>query len=359
MPKLLLDHDYDRPFPAVDRSPFSNHGRIIDSTFDPNGAQAGSGSLRMASPKSAVRIAIRPCWRSLGELFVEAQVRVTPAAARRNIIEGDGSFALYVNDDETLVASVFGPVDGAAGPAWNLLTSGLHSPDGVPQRVPPNQWCKVTFHHDGLTRARLFLDLKLVGVRGDYRSGVGGVGDAGVVIGNWTLTDQFAFVGAIDRVRVWSRDELEPINQFAARPISPAARDLWDEIWLCMASLNPDRRAQFARVSRSWEELFRRFARAVQAAADADRAELHRLLKAYRTHWLANTIGDPAHADALAAFRDLIVRLAGAAWVSDARQLASIVVDLFEGAVCVEPGRLAALDPQFAKFVAEAVSRLA
>jgi hypothetical protein len=359
MLKLLLDHDYDRPVPAVDRSQFSNHGRVIGASFAPDGARPGSGALLFGAPGSAVRVAWRPSWARLNALLVEAWIRVEPKGVRHNVVEGDGSFALFVDDDGSLVGSIFGYVDGAGSPAWNTVSSGTHSPDGVPQRVPASQWCKLTFQHDGLTRARLFIDERLVGARGDYRSGVIGVASAGVVIGNWTLAEQYAFSGAIDRVRVWCRDELAPLDQLAARPISPAARDRWDEIWACLAaSLDPERRRELGVIRRAWEDLVRRFVRAVHAAGTVDHDELRRIIDTYRTNWWANTIDDPSQGDAMVALLGLIDRLLGPAWVQDAQDLARDVVRVFGGEACIDPKRIAACDPQIVSFLADTAARL-
>jgi hypothetical protein len=197
MLKLILDHDYRQPFPAVDTSPLSNHGVVLSAAHHADGAQPGSGALRFAQPHSSVRVPARQCWQRIGSIVAEATVRLDAAPARRNIIEGDGSFALFVAPDDTLVGSVFTLTDGNTSPAWNVVSSATHSPDGVVRKVLVNRWSKIVFQHDGITRARLFIDDRLVAVRGDYRSGVPAVASTGVVIGNWTLTSQYAFAGDI------------------------------------------------------------------------------------------------------------------------------------------------------------------
>ena len=352
MLKLLLDHDYDRPVPAVDRSQFCHHGRVIRASFAPDGIRAGSGALRFDAPSSAVRVAWRPSWARLDAL--------EPEGTRHNLVEADGSFALFVNDDGALVGSIFGYVDGASSPAWNTVSSVFHGPGGVPRRVPAGRWCKLTFQHDGLTRARLFIDDQLVASRGDYRSGVIGVARAGVVIGNWPLADLYAFSGSIDRVRIWARDELAPLRLLAARPIAPAARDRWDEIWTCLAaSLDGERRQELAAIGRAWEDLVRRLVRALQAATDADRDELRRIIDAYRTGWWTNAIDQPPYRDAVIAMLALVDRLLGPPWVQDAEDLARDVVAVLGGAACIDPRRLATCDPQIASFVARTAARLA
>lgn len=359
MLKLILDYDFHQPVPAIDRSPFANHGQVLQAPFAADGRATGSGALLFQQAGSAIRTAWRPVWQKLVAIAVEAWIFVTPNGARRNIVEGDGSFAFFIDPDDTLVGSVFSLVDGASVPNWNVVSSGTHSPDGVPQRVPLNRWCKVVFHHDGITRGRLFLDDRLIGVRGDYLSGVGPVAGTGVVVGNWTLANQFAFAGAIDSVRVWKRDEAELIREFTARPISPAARDAWDDVWACLdAQRNPDLDARFRRLGREWEQLIRELFRAVHAASPEDRKAFRALVEAYHTHWQANTIDSQAAIDAILALRDWIARVLGPAWAQRAEALARLVLELWsDGRGCLDREKLAALDPQFAGFVTGAASR--
>jgi concanavalin A-like lectin/glucanase superfamily protein len=344
MLKLILDQDYRSAPPAVDTSPFANHGRCI--AVDPvgNGVQAGSGALHFAQPDSAVRIAARPCWRGLTAFAIEAWINVEPTGTRRNVIEGDGSFTLYVDDDDALAGSVFAVVDGTASPNWHRVVS-------PPGSVPINQWCKVVFQHDGITQARLFIDDVLVAARADYQSGVGPVGGAGVVIGNWTLADQFTFAGFIDRVRFFKHQEDAAIHNFTARPISPEARDHWERIWECLRSTDdPELGAQLAQLGRAWEDLMRELMRAFHAADDAERELLLELIDVYRKNWLANTIDSQGHADAIIAMRDLILRLLGQSWLDRSEAIAATLRELY-GDACVDPGKLKAVDPEFFSFV--------
>ena len=350
MLKLILDQDFLTPVPAVDRSPFSNHGRVIHTTFAPDGRGAATGALGFQHADSAVRIAWQPVWQKLNALCIEAWIHVTATGTRRNIVEGDGSFAFFLNPDDTLVGSVFSVVDGAAGPAWNTMSSGTHSPDGVVRRVPLNQWCKVVFHHDGITRARLFLDDELIGVRGDYRSGIVPVAGAGVVIGNWTLANQFAFAGSIDRVRVWKRDEFAVIREFTARPVDPAARDAWDDVWACLAAQSdPHTLIRLRRLGEDWEQLIRELFRAVHAASEDERERFRQLIETYRTHWSANTIDSEEYARAIRELREWIVRALGPAWEARAGQFVEFIGEM--GRRCFDIDRIKPLDPQFAQLI--------
>jgi Concanavalin A-like lectin/glucanases superfamily len=359
MLKLILNYDFDQPVPAVDRSPFANHGQVIQAAFAADGRETGSGALHFQQAGSAVRTAWRPVWQKIVALAIEAWIFVLPNGKRRNIIEGDGSFAFFLDPDDTLVGSVFSLVDGAGSPNWNIVSSGTHSPDGMPQRVPLNRWCKVVFHHDGLTRARLFLDDRLIGVRGDYRSGVGAVGLAGVVTGNWTLANQFPFAGAVDSVRVWKRDEAALIRDFTARPISPAARDAWDDVWACLdAQRNPDLDGRLRQLGRDWEQLIRELFRAVHAASSDDRQAFRELVDAYRAHWRGNTIDSQAAIDTILALRTWIAKALGPSWAQRTDVLVRLVLELWgDGRGCLDRERLAKLDPAFAGFITGAAKQ--
>jgi hypothetical protein len=217
MLKLILDMDFRAVPPAVDRSPFACHGRIIHADPVQDGASAASGALDFSHPDSAVRIANRAVWQKLDVLAIETWIFVSASGTRRNIVEGDGSFALFVDTDDTLAGSVFSIVDGAASPAWNVTSSKLHSPDGAVRKVPLDQWCKVVFLHDGTTRARLFIDDKLVASRGDFISGIQPVGGTGVVIGNWTLSNPVCVLRP-DRQRAYLETRREQDHQGLCQP---------------------------------------------------------------------------------------------------------------------------------------------
>ena len=120
--KLILNYDFDQPVPAVDRSPFANHGQVIQAAFAADGRETGSGALHFQQAGSAVRTAWRPVWQKIVALAIEAWIFVLPNGKRRNIIEGDGSFAFFLDADDTLVGSVFSLVDGAASPNWNIAS---------------------------------------------------------------------------------------------------------------------------------------------------------------------------------------------------------------------------------------------
>ena len=248
---------------------------------------------------------------------------------RRNIIEGDGSFAFFINSDDTITGSVFALIDGASTAGWHTVSSGANSPGGVIHRVPMNQWCKVSFHYDGITQARVFINDKLAGARADYRSGLAAVASTGIVIGNWTLTNQYAFQGEIDRVRVWKRDENKIIHDFDQRPLGPSARDHWDDIWSCMgADLTVDQAQRVKLLGEQWEELLRQLFRTIHQAPLSERMQYLELLNTYSEHWRKNTIDEPAFIDVIGSLHEIILRMVGNKWLDDATNIALALNEL-------------------------------
>lgn len=359
MLKLILDQQFKTKQPAVDLSPFSHHGQVINATFDRDGREAGSGALTFAHANSAVRIAPTAAWQKLSALAIEAWIYVRPTGARRNIVEGDGSFALFIDANDALVGSVYSFVDGAAAPSWNVVSSIAHGIGGS-HSVPTNRWCKVVFHHDGITRARLFVDGQLVASRGDYRSAIVGVASAGVVIGNWTLTNQHAFAGAIDSVRIWKKDHDAVLRHFDQRPISPEARDQWHEMLECLRrSTNVDQKLRLRALATNMDDLLRQLFRAVHAASSEDRAALHQFIATYREQWQVNTLASLEFLDALLGMRDWINRVLGPTWLAALEQLAAAMREFMTDAdACFDRGRLAQADPQYATFIENAARKL-
>jgi hypothetical protein len=118
------------------------------------------------------------------------------------------------------------------------------------------------------------------------------VGPAGIVVGNWTLTNQFALDGLVDRVRVWKHDEDALVRAFGGRDLDARGRDEWDELWTCLAqALERGALESLRSVERSWRVLFREIVRAMHDADPEERARLPAALASYRKNW-ADTVVD-------------------------------------------------------------------
>jgi hypothetical protein len=356
MLKLILDHDFVRTPPAVDTSSYSHHGTVQNVRHSADGVAPGSGALRFGDAGGRVRIASRPAWQRLGPLAVEATIMLRSSSGRRNIVEGDGSFTLYVDEDDTLVGSVFALADGSASPDWHRVSSGPNSPAGAPRKVPLDTWCRVLFHHDGYTRARLFLNAELVATRNDYRSGPGPVGGAGVVIGNWTLANQFEFEGLIDRVRIFKQDERELFRKFRRRG-GGALRDYWDDIGSCLAETlrrkPPEQSTGFAL---GCQVFLGDILRALQLADGDERVRILEALEAYQRNWRTNNIDDPSQVLALKTIGEFLYFRLGAEWIDKFREFTKQVSSFLEDtAICFDHKTLPEADPEFVRLIEKCI----
>jgi len=356
MLKLILDHDFLRTPPAVDTSSYSHHGTVQNVEHSADGIAPGSGALRFGGTGGRVRIASRPALQRLGPLAVEATIMLQPSSGRRNIVEGDGSFALFVDDDDTLVGSVFALVDGSASPVWQVVSSGAHSPTGNAHKVPLDTWCRVLFHHDGYTRARLFVSGELVATRNDYRSGPGPVGGAGVVIGNWTLANQFEFQGLIDRIRIFKQDERELFRKFRGRG-NPALQDYWDDIGACLAErLRRKPPEQSTGLALACQVFLGDMLRALQLADGDERVRILEVLEDYQRNWRTNNINDPSQVLALKTIGEFLYFRLGAEWMDSFREFTREISGFLEDtAICFDHKTLPEADPEFLRLIEKCI----
>ena len=102
--QLIPHHPYRRVPQAIDVSGFDIHSSVYQpgTTFSEDGREQGSGSLGFTTP--ACRIKLRPAgvFKKLTALKIEMVVRLTALGQRRNLIEGDSSFAFFIHPDGSL-----------------------------------------------------------------------------------------------------------------------------------------------------------------------------------------------------------------------------------------------------------------
>lgn len=299
----------------------------------PDGHPGTGGALSFGQDASVVRVAHRPVLDGIAGIVIEVWLRAQSNGARRNILEADGSFALFIDPDDNLTASAYATVDGGGGPGWYGFTAPLTH----------GRWHKIVFQHDGITRSRLIVDDEIVGERDDYNSGLVLVASTGIAIGNWTLDERYPFRGEISRVRIFKRDAAAPIEEFSGRPMAPEGRDTWTDIWGCIGSIGGAEQELAGQHALEWEALLRELFRAVLRAGDDDRERFRDIAGLYTRRWRE---GVP-DARALVALRDAIVDLVGQDWLDRATDLADRAAANI-GGECVDPDRLRATDPAFA-----------
>jgi hypothetical protein len=116
---------------------------------------------------------------------------------------------------------------------------------------------------------------------------VGSPGGHGVSIGNWTLSNQFPLLGALDWVAVWKLDEDVVTKNFVER-LNPDAKRGWSDFMACLAErLNDENiRALFL----NFEELLVEANECISRMDDPTRSQFYDLVDRYQKFWEANDL---------------------------------------------------------------------
>jgi hypothetical protein len=220
MLKLILHHEYSTgDGVAVDTSEHGNHGVRAHTTFLAAGHEPYSGALQFNGVSSRVTVRHNPTIKDLGSLKVEAWINPKLVDKRRNIIEGDDSFAVYLTPSagDTTRGILHGDFRDKGGTWIPLSSEPPFSPGGKTFTVPRNTWSKITYFHDGIASAVLLINDTIVAERYDLKSPVGSVGARDLIVGSWTIDDRYSFLGSIDEIKVWKYDPDELEKEFFCR----------------------------------------------------------------------------------------------------------------------------------------------
>jgi hypothetical protein len=358
--KLILEHEYTKPKPAVDTSRFIQHGTVINALHSLDGRIAGSGAMQFLAPNSAVRVPVSSSWMNLDAIAVQIWLKLDGLPGQRqNLIEGDNSFALFIDSDGSVVASFLGLVQGQSTMQWNSVSTAIHSPSGVAVTLQPGVWSFISVVFDRFGRTRVWIDEALAGVRTDFTVGVKSVEAAGIVIGNWTLSNQYALNGSIDSVRVWKEDPVAPIIQFVSRLRTKSERQAWDRFFDCLARSNPDRLGQYAELSRELEDIQRSVIAGLYNASEAEREEFLALLRAYLDAWAGNSISSSEHIATVLTLQKLMDLFSNNQFSERLRQLVDQLLRIFESEKgCLDQSGIAQADPEFVSFIQQATAQI-
>ena len=146
-------------------------------------------------------------------LMIEVRIQPTVADRRQNIVEGWMSFALYVEADGQLRATIYDDRTWVAT-------------DSQPGAIPFDQWSDVSFEYDGICAGVLRRDGTIIGSNFSMPLGMHQPRE-NITIGHWPSgDDRYTFSGDIGRVTIRKRD-YEDVWQ-----------DAVDSMW-CNRNLSP------------------------------------------------------------------------------------------------------------------------
>jgi len=192
MNKLVIRQTYIHGI-AFDTSNNRNHGVPYAVTQTAAGALAPAFEFR--SPDS--RVVIRPSTslhdliavRAVATFYVDLAGGVM--TRRYNLIEGELSFALFVNPDGSLMGTILD-----ANGHWNGAQS-------APNLVQPKRWYQAELRHDGINESLIFLDGVQVGAGYAAPGQVRSVGPNGVAVGHWPEPPGVYTMDGLSRLRAW------------------------------------------------------------------------------------------------------------------------------------------------------------
>jgi len=319
MLKLILHHTYKLAGEAVDISHNDNHGFRTAVGFLANGMAPASGALQFAGGPSRVRITNKPVWQIPRAVKIETWVRLTALGQRRNLVEGDRSFAFFIHPDGVLWGTFYDPSHLTpptpnSDPSWPGANSdSLFSPDHLRHTVPLNVWTKLTYLHDGISSVRLYINDTLVGANYGIRASVPSVGPNGIHIGHWPGDDRYTFSGDIDEVKIWKYDPDVPYKQFFCRPMDARQLDCWRQVFDGMADMLADREQsqRFIALMKCIWAAEQELVRAIRSKGETAIKRTASLNARYRRLWCSGKIDGPEMKRLLFEYQRWLIKLLG------------------------------------------------
>ncbi|MBZ0296458.1 MAG: LamG domain-containing protein [Anaerolineae bacterium] len=350
--KLILHHTYKMYGEAVDISRNENHGFRTAVSYTADGTGANTGVLNFDQPQSRIRVTSKPVWMHPRALKIEMWVYLTALGQRRNLVEGELSFAFFIHPDGVLWGTFLGPETPGGAPTWHGANSDVpYSPDGVQHTVPLNTWTKVTYLHDGISSLRLYIDDQLVGANYNLIAAVPSVNTSGVHIGHWPGDDRYTFSGRIDEIKIWKYDPEVPYKQFFCRP---ETRRCWKPIFDSMGEALGDKERQRAVIglmlciNDAQQDLLRQLRRQGEPAMQA----IDKLSERYRELWCSGNISGDDMKELLSAWLRLFEDLLGPDYMNQLRQRMLNCWQEFEGETLFKfREELLECDPDFVAYI--------
>jgi hypothetical protein len=318
MLNLILHHTYSTgDGVAADTSDHGNHGIRKNTQFLPSGHEAYSGALEFNGTSSRVTVRHNTSLEDLAAVKVEAWIYPTLVDQRRNIIEGDDSFAIYLAPRAGLQGSdawensiLHGDFRDTSG-AWIPLSS---EPPFSPATtiVPRNTWSKITYFHDGIASAVLMINDTVVAERYDLTCGVGSVGKRDLIIGSWTIDDRYSFRGSIDEIKLWKYDPRELQKEFFCRfRDAKALKCLSAEYRRWLANMDPKKIRQLTAYLKCQDRIVEDIIRTVFSHGRNAKETWERFHKRYLELWCKNKLTGPEMKKLMREWAEWLCRLVG------------------------------------------------
>lgn len=209
---------------AVDQSEFDNSGRAElpapDRWVDAPIPQVAT-AIRYDRPETKITVAANPTLANWPGFRVAVTFRPSAFKRRINLVEGDRSFAFFVEPDGRLKGTIY---DGSQ---W-------YGVESAPGTIVANKWYYAEYRYDPASALLLHLDGDLVGFEVTHGDPVRPVEPVGIKIGYWPGGDsRYTFLGLMGPVVISKLDpEDETVNRLGKFVCSGFGqdRDIFDTL---------------------------------------------------------------------------------------------------------------------------------
>ncbi|MBW4421410.1 MAG: hypothetical protein KME13_19620 [Myxacorys californica WJT36-NPBG1] len=199
--KPLLHFSYEN-HAALDETGNGFNGRVELPTADRWSDVPVDGistAIRFDHPESKIVVATRPQFSGWRGFRVRVYFSIDDVPGRLNLVEGDASFALFVEPDGVLR----GTINDGSSEWWGVSSQ--------PGRIKPGRWYFAELLYDAGKLLALSLDGQLLGIRITAGLPVRPVATAGIRVGYWPGGDaRYTFKGLMGPVWIDTLDEREP-----------------------------------------------------------------------------------------------------------------------------------------------------
>ena len=192
---------------VLDTTSFQNHANIIGSVNQNHeyvNIYADNGQIEIPITNDSLN--------KFTALRIQALIKPQTITRRFNIVEGWMSFAFVIEADGRLHGTIYD------GHQWD-------GPDSGSNKVPANQWSRVSFEYDGVSYGKVTLNGNIVGTKMGLPTSIYQPQQV-ITLGHWPRGDnRYTFKGQIGHVRIEKRDYEDywrdaMVTAFCRKPLS-------------------------------------------------------------------------------------------------------------------------------------------